>query len=63
MCLLYKVENIFLFKRNLEFLEPAQIFIFECSSMMMSFLVSNVANDRVQLRMAVRKRANSLPAN
>src|SRR6266446_6392183 len=57
MCSLDKIENIFLLKRNLEFLEPCQILIFECSSMMMSFLISNVANNRIQLRMAVRKRA------
>ncbi|MDX6443779.1 MAG: hypothetical protein QOH71_853 [Blastocatellia bacterium] len=57
MFLLDELENILLFKRNLEFLEPCQIFIFEGSSMMMSFLVSNVTNDRVQLRMAVREGA------
>ena len=52
-----ELENILLFKRNLELLQPCQVLILECSSPMMLFLVSNVANDRVQLRMTVGERA------
>src|SRR6266436_2436764 len=54
---LNELENIFLFKRNFELLQPCQVFIFECPSMMMLFLVPNVTNDCAQLGMSIGKRA------
>ena len=57
--LIDELKYVFLFKRNLKFLQPRQVFILECSPSVMKFLVSNVANDRVELRMTIRERAET----
>ncbi len=53
-----ELEKIFGFVRNIELLQKRQIFISEAASLrMVLFLVANVANDRIQVRMRVGKRA------
>jgi hypothetical protein len=50
---IHELENVFLFKRNLKFPQPREVFILECSSSMMLFLILKVANDRAELRMSL----------
>ena len=53
--LIDKLKNVFLFKRNLILLQPSEILFLERPSPMMLFLILNVSNDSVQLRMSVGK--------
>src|ERR1051326_4837338 len=52
---LYKRENVLFLKLDLELLQQRQIFVLKRSPLVMPFLVLNVTNDHVQLRMSVRE--------
>src|SRR3989442_6392992 len=50
-----KPKNVFLIKGNIEFPQQGHVFILERLLVVVCFLILNVANDRVQLRMPVRE--------
>ena len=51
----HKIKNIFVLKGDVEFAQQSQIFILERFLLMMDFLILDVANHHIQLRMTVGK--------
>ena len=54
-----KVKHVFILERDVKFSQQGKIFAFERTLLMMDFLIADVDNDRVQLRMSVGKRAKA----
>jgi hypothetical protein len=54
---LNKLENVLFLEFDLEPFQQRQIFVLKRPPFVMSFLVLDVANDHIQLRVPVRERA------
>lgn len=54
-----EIKNVFVLKCNIKFLQQRQIFVLERTFLMMRFLIADVLNDLVQLRMSIRKCAEA----